>query len=234
MEATIGRPPEFGRDGAWPPVRSADTEVSRLSVDAPGRMLPTIVVSTVEPATYAFEIRLADNERLTLTLRYNMYCTWVEETVYHQFWERDDPPLQLPPGTSDEYGTARRVGLSRERAREIATTIGLSGNFSSQLSTKTAIKLTMTEEETSTRKITVTNPQTDRYRLVARWYLYNRLSRVVSPRLTSDGEKIYSSVAELGFDTAVQVLASAEYLASDATVMTFIDLPSETVSAGPP
>lgn len=120
MEATVGRPPEFGLDGSWPPIRSTETEVSRWSVDPSRWWISSFSTSMKELYTVSQTVDLGNGEPVRFELFYNKYCTWVEEIVCHQFWMRDDPPLQLAPGTSEEYGMARRVGLSIERTREIS------------------------------------------------------------------------------------------------------------------
>jgi hypothetical protein len=140
---------------------------------------------------------------------------WEIGAVYEQYWEREDPPTQVAPGGEVTRSVSLRVGLTKERAREVTKSLGLSGGranltLSSQLASKTATKITVATEEVETRGITLRNPDAnDRYRLFALWHLISRLS-VIGIDFHENGSNF--------------ILDSTDFIPSHIIVQTWIDV----------
>jgi hypothetical protein len=141
---------------------------------------------------------------------------WKLHTVYTHFWQREDPTTQLPPGGTTEITLSLRVGLSQEHVHEVATSLGVSGKggnplgLSGQLSEKSAMKIALSTEKQVTRKVILTNPSNDMYRLFALWHVVHRLLLIATPRSESDPEK----------ELVCQV---TEFIPSDVTNATSVD-----------
>jgi hypothetical protein len=139
---------------------------------------------------------------------------WKLHALYTHFWQREDPTTQLPPGTSTEITLSLRVGLSQEHVHEVATSLGVSGKgsnplgLSGQLSEKSAVKISLSTEKQVTRKVILTNPSHDMYRLFALWHVVHRLLLIARPR--SEPEK----------QLVCQV---TEFIPSDVTNATSVD-----------
>lgn len=133
----------------------------------------------------------------------------------YQCWRREDPTTQLPPGVTAEVTGTRRVGLSQEHTREVATSLGLTTKVGSpaapsgQLSTKTATKVALSEQQETTRKVVLSSPSPHMYRRIALWHIVHRLSVIASPK--SDPE------TEL-------VCQVTEFVTSDVTNATSVDI----------
>ena len=141
---------------------------------------------------------------------------WRLQTVYTHFWQREDPTTQLPPGGTAEITLSLRVGLSQEHVHEVATSLGVSGKgsnplgLSGQLSEKSTMKIALSTEKQVTRKVILTNPSNDMYRLFALWHVVHRLLLIATPRSESDPEK----------ELVCQV---TEFIPSDVTNATSVD-----------
>jgi hypothetical protein len=222
VDVMIGPPPEFGRKGAWPPRKSALTEVARWPVlqvinRRPGR----IQIRVDDDDWYrlragAAELRKSKDagivEHHAESIRFPTRPPDPIYLVCNQFWEREDPPAQLSPGTSVEVELSYRVGLTTERATEIGLMIGASTDaipgisLKGETTSKSTARIAIGTERTVTRRITLSNPMDDGYRLVALWHFKCAVSRVTEGRPP---------------EKAVQV---AEFIASDALVTTYVDL----------
>jgi hypothetical protein len=141
---------------------------------------------------------------------------WKLHAVYTHSWQREDPTTQLPPGGTTEITLSLRVGLSQEHLHEVATSLGVSGQggnplgLSSQLSEKSSMKIALSTEKQVTRKVILTNPSNDMYRLFALWHVVHRLLLIATPRSESDPEK----------ELVCQV---TEFIPSDVTNVTSVD-----------
>ena len=139
---------------------------------------------------------------------------WKLHTVYTHYWQREDPTTQLPPGTTTEITLSLRVGLSQEHVHEVATSLGVSGKgsnplgLSGQLSEKSTMKIALSTEKQVTRKVILTNPSNDMYRLFALWHVVHRLLLIATPE--SEPEKAL-------------VCQVTEFIPSDVTNATFVD-----------
>ena len=238
----IGRPPEFGRDGTPPPIASEPVEVARWDLNqnvfrmvegnlALGRLSEKIeggndagltrTVLALIPAIAA-DSHVRRVIEAVLRARGATHLTWKDvgpwrlHSVYTQYWRREDPTTQLPPGGSTEITVSIRVGLSQEHLREVATSLGVSGRgadplgLSTQFSEKTATKVAISVENQVTRKVVLTNPSSELYRRIALWHLIHRLSLIASPAADSETELVWQVT---------------EFVASDVTNATAIDLP---------
>jgi hypothetical protein len=200
MEVEIGRPPEFGPNGAWPPMRSAPTVIARWEAPWPSF---NELVSLKRKGLSDGEIHTRFTTRLFL----------------RQFWMREDPPTQLAPGASSEAELSYRVGLTRSQALEIANVIGISlgvgehMTLTGQSSGKSTVAMTVAVDKTVTRRIKLSNPMDGSYRLIALWHVYSQIMRMADD---SDGAASASTT---------EMAQIAEFVASDALVTTSIDLP---------
>ena len=200
MDLDIGPPPEFGPNGAWPPIRSTPTVVARWDTTWPSF---NEIMSLRRKG-------LSDGE---------MRARFATYVCLRQFWVREDPPTQLSPGTSSEVELSYRVGLTRSQAKEIANAVGISLGFGEHLtltgqsSAKSSVAITFAVDRTVTRRIKLSNPMDRTYRLIALWHIYCQILR-----MADDSD----SARQLHRQREAQI---AEFFASDALVTTSIDLP---------
>lgn len=208
MSKSIGPPPGFGPNGAWPEVRSEPLVIASWSLD---RYLWQVIAG--KEGAREVDVLIASKDAHVPKFR-KMYKQHVKERglaevemarrgdpltnfrdqfgrgvldqsargVSEQYWEREDPPTQLPPGGSVETSTSLRMGLTNEQLDELARSVGVSSKMGSRarlnaaLSQKTATKFTVSREQTVTQTLTLTNPSDASYRLFALWHLVNRIS----------------------------------------------------------
>ena len=143
--------PEFGPDGTWPRV---ETEWLPLRREL-------------------FEKEIRDYGKVT------------QQLVHSVRWQRKDPPIQLPPQATYELTHKVTTGLSIEQSETLASSLGLDlgpkvpglqGKLSYKLQDQFGLKLNITETEEISRKLTLSNPSKDRYRLFCLWQVDHMLS----------------------------------------------------------
>jgi len=115
--------------------------------------------------------------------------------VYAARWEREDPVTQLPPDVSYEKAHILTTGLSVEHTQKLAQSLGVSvGNdaagLRSRLDQEFGLKVNVTAQQQLSKKITLTNPRSDHYRLYAFWH--------VSRRFTVDALDIRTATTTMG------------------------------------
>ena len=240
----IGPPPEFARDGSPPPIVSEPVEIGRwhpylslynmiedglamvrlserLSGGDDSRSVGRGLLALIPMIPAELQERRAIKELLrargALHLNPREVGGWQLDTIYTQFWRREDPTTQLPPGGTTERTVSLRVGLSQEHVREVAASLGLSSKpggplgLSGQLSEKSTVKVALSAEKEVTRKLVLTNPSTDAYHRIALWHLVHRLTLIASPREESPEKQLICQVTE--------------FVPSDAINATSRDLP---------
>jgi hypothetical protein len=105
--------------------------------------------------------------------------------VYAARWQREDPVVQLPPGSTHEMTHTVTTGLSVERSQMLARSLGLSvggdtaglqAKLNSQLQEDFGFKLNISAQEERSTKLTLTNQSSDCYRLFALWHVDHRIT----------------------------------------------------------
>jgi hypothetical protein len=206
----LGPPPEFGVDGSPPPF------VSQYAIIADWNIHPFV------PGLTLTDFEVPHHAR------------------YLQRWQRQDPTIQLPPGVSEATTVSLKIGMSTERADEIAGSFGVNGlhGLSATLSSKVTTKLSLSSERTVSKTVTLTNTSSDNYRRYAIWYmvhtilLYNNSEEQagellyygrIGPRPDDETELLI----DCGFSPPVTatLIKGAEFIASDATNISFIEIP---------
>jgi hypothetical protein len=134
---------------------------------------------------------------------------WPLEACYSRFWRRDDPVIQLPPGTNAEVASSIRTGLTAERSLEVARSLGASAKgLSPALSSKTSSKVAVLEERELSVKVSLANPLADAYRRFAVWHIVDRIE---------------VRALAVGFDSVVPWL-SEEVSVSGTATLTWTDV----------
>jgi hypothetical protein len=183
----------------------------RLTGILPERQAKKMPQENTREATTMKRVR-RETERVGLNPR--MVRNWQLYAVHDKFWQREDPVTQLPPGSSSEITVSLLIGISEERATELARSLGVTGTvphvgISSTLSDKASSKIAVSREREVTRKIILTNPQDRTYRRLAIWHVVHRVSLVAMPDPVSDQEI---------------VCEEDEFILSDAANVTFTDV----------
>jgi hypothetical protein len=105
--------------------------------------------------------------------------------VYSARWQREDPVVQLPPGSTHEMTHSVTTGLSVEHSQMLAKSLGLSvggdtagfpARLSSQLQEDFGFRLNITAQKERSTKLTLTNQSSDCYRLFALWHVDHRIT----------------------------------------------------------
>ena len=193
----LGPVPEFGRNGQSPPLRTEPVIVSwALIADAPpltGTSRPPL---TEAPLTerellvglisecralyrelYLPIVPQGENwDRLSLINYHN-----TKRVVYRQYWQRDDPVIQLVPGETQIYSVQLNSGLTDQVLREFSASLGLGGKvsgveLSAQLSGSLSRTVTISTERQTTRTKQLTNTRDGYMRRVAVWHVVHVIS----------------------------------------------------------
>ena len=194
----LGDPPPFGPGGTWPPLGSRPVVIASavfhtaLRPGRPGGEYQTTLArrSILSPTTKAVAGTLggvlfwpAGVAMLGYLAAKKMRpgkADEMREVVYSQAWERDDPIVQLPPGTTHEQSYSMTCGISETQTRELAQSLGLKlgkvGALTGELSSKFGIATTISEQRSLTDTVTLHNDGAQSYRLYARWFVRHELS----------------------------------------------------------
>jgi hypothetical protein len=243
----IGPPPEFGRDGSDPPLVSVSVHMASWPLNKsfekfmmesmgmaitskdlmkylnPLKMLNPLTI--VEPYQKLFSYRSAIKRMMTdnqIGLSSREVMKWSMYARYDRFWQREDPVTQLPPGGSSEVTVLLRIGMSEEHASELARSLGVTGavphvGISAQLSSKSSTKVTISQAEETSHKITLTNSLDGAYRRFAIWHVVHMISMAAAPTLPP------ALPTDLLFDK--MVCQTTEFVPSKATSVTMWPTP---------
>lgn len=162
-----GSPPPSGRRPRAPTQRPISRRPARPSM-APARRPPFPDADVAPP------VQSLPSEKRRL--------------VYSQQWRRDDPPVQLAPGTSTKKHWTVTSGVTESRTQALGTALGMGAGLgstavSASLRTNFAINLTL-RQETSHTSIVELNNATKRDRRYAIWAVVHRVEvhRLPNPK----------------------------------------------------
>jgi hypothetical protein len=244
----LGCPPEFGSDGSWPPVSSEPVLVADktfvVGVDGPDLQHVTSRFVGMGRAAAAGSGALAAAALLGpiglgLGAGYVALTAGrkkrrhrpepeheVRQLIYSQLWRRDDPIVQLPPGTTQETTYTVTTGIEQSRTRELSQSLGLKTGspvaLSGSLGTKFGLQLTLRAEETRADTLRLQNTGTEKYRRFARWSVVHRLDvlRFSAPAM-SDGQTVAKVVMGSG---SQHLLVRVEIPDSNGANLTAVDV----------
>jgi hypothetical protein len=254
----VGAPPEFAADGTWPPLRSKPVFVGQESVlllaHKPAQTLTShkrrwaaiAGVTSLLTAGIAL-IVWVPTAAIVVVRRKRAATRWarlaqgsdteseIRTLVYSQQWVRDDPIIQLPPGTSQEKQFTVTSGMAGTHMQELAKSLNLgSGELTNTLSSKVGFEVKVSTEVTRTETLTLQNDNPDKYRLYARWSVVHRLDVFRIP-LPSDvpSEMIEELLANRTEFAAEAPFLTIETIDQSSTNFTSIDLrrPSQASAA---
>lgn len=113
------------------------------------------------------------------------YPQQVQQLEHSVRWRREDPPTQLPPAATYELTHTVTTGLSIERSQTLAKSLGLDlgvqelglqAKLSEKLQQQFGLKFNINEAEETSRKLTLTNPNDDCYRVFSLWQVDHQLT----------------------------------------------------------
>ena len=104
-----------------------------------------------------------------------------KRVVYRQYWQRDDPVIQLVPGETQIYSVQLNSGLSDQVLREFSSSLGLgvkvsAVELSAQLSGRLSRTVTITTSLQTTTTKQLTNTRDGYMRRVAVWHVVHSIS----------------------------------------------------------
>jgi hypothetical protein len=150
-----------------------------------------------------------------------------------QYWCREDPPVQLPPGATIEETYRFQIGLSVEQARELTTGLSLTGGKSTPLASvqlgytfteRFGVTVAVTTQSERTKRVTLANPTVDQYRRFAVWHVVTRITvhalRASSYPVPQDGPFSGRAIMVPKWLPRGEV----EFLPSDAVTLTWVDV----------
>lgn len=109
----------------------------------------------------------------------------LRRVVHSVRWQREDPVIQLSPGSTFRTSLSVMTGLTVERSQLLASSLGLGlkgkvtgiqAQLSSQMSQEFGLKLDITAQRQEVRELTLTNESRECYRLFALWHVDHRIS----------------------------------------------------------
>jgi hypothetical protein len=101
--------------------------------------------------------------------------------LYSQYWERDDPVIQLAPGETQVASVQLKSGLTDQVLREFSSSLGLGAKLtavelSTQLSGRLSRTVTVSTELQTTMTKQLTNSREGYTRRVAVWHVVHSIS----------------------------------------------------------
>jgi len=110
----------------------------------------------------------------------------LKRVTHSQRWRRNDPIMQLAPGSSLAVTLSDTTGLSIEQSKMLATSLGMSlalgsdkvgvkGGLNSSLQQQLGVKVDFTTQKQEANTVTITN-SSDQSRLYALWHVDYRIS----------------------------------------------------------
>lgn len=209
--SNLGSAPLFGPSGESPPLRTEPVVVSCALTDPDGSLitLPEQAIVShlghqaliarpisgeyVSPES-AVQPRLRD-----APMRLFLYWKSIRRIVYRQYWQRDDPVVQLVPGETQIYSVQLNSGLTDQVLREFSSSLGLGGKISAvelsaQLSGRLSRTVTISTELQTTMTKQLANTRDNYMRRVAVWHVVHSVAlyRIAYPneaRLPVPGER---------------------------------------------
>lgn len=150
----------------------------------------------------------------------------LRRVVYSTRWRRQDPVVQLPPGSTHEATHSISTGLTVERSLTLADSLGLGisgggvgvqARLSSELTRKFGFSLEITAREETQRKLILSNQSDVRYRRFALWHIDHRITvsalEIPAQRELTRGLHAYWSPR-----------ADLEFAKPDEPFVTYVDL----------
>jgi hypothetical protein len=104
----------------------------------------------------------------------------IRRLVHYMRWRRKDPVTRLPPGAANKISHSITTGLSLERSRTLAKSLGFSyghntvavqGELNSQMQQTFELRVEISAQEQRTAELTLSNPSDSGYRLFAMWHV---------------------------------------------------------------
>lgn len=245
----VGAPPEFAADGSWPPLRSKPVFVGQESVlllaQQPAQAITShkrrlaAIAGVTTLLTFGLALLVWVPAAVIVAVRKKLAARrWarlaqgsdaeseIRKLVYSQQWARDDPIIQLPPGTSQQKQFTLTSGIAETHMHELAKSLNLrSGELSGTLSSKIGFEVKVNVEATRTETLTLQNDSPDKYRLYARWGVVHRLDVFRIP-LPSDvpAEMIEELLADRAEIESQAPFLTVETVDQTSTNFTSIDL----------
>jgi hypothetical protein len=103
----------------------------------------------------------------------------IRRLVYSQYWRREDPILQLPPGAEEKVSVSLMSGMTEMRSREFSSSLGFKTTtpveLSGELAAKFGFQISVTSETTVNRERTLRNPSNSKDWRFALWSVIHRL-----------------------------------------------------------
>jgi hypothetical protein len=234
--SALGLPPEFGRDGSPPPPDSNFVVIADWKINENDLWDDDLKITTTDlpgGGSITKVERLPDNRWVNRWVNRRRYDpdVWQERPTaqkraqYLQRWQRQDPPKQLPPGGSDAVTVSLKVGISRERANQVAGSLGVKYHaLGAELSAQTTNKLTLSEEREVAHTVSLSNTTSDKYRRFAIWHIVNTIA-IYKLRIDFGPQPLFAKPV-LGSELLdnVRVIQKIEFISSDATNVSFIDV----------
>jgi hypothetical protein len=198
----LGPTPEFGPSGESPPLRTEPVVVSwalitsgpplteQALIEGLRREFPLGRLEDLEGrdsenplAWLEFESPMRLRPGLESPLNENKFSEYFDtkRVVYRQYWQRDDPVLQLAPGENQTYSVQLTSGLTDQVLREFSSSLGLGGKISAvelsaQLSGRLSRTVTISTELQTTRTKQLTNTRKKYLQRVAVWHVVHSVS----------------------------------------------------------
>jgi hypothetical protein len=184
----LGPVPEFGPNGESPPLRTEPVAISWALITS-GPPLTERELLEGLAREYDFGLKAVPEgwdavDPITQKVMnprslpgkdiFSEYAA-TKRIVYRQYWQRDDPVLQLVPGETQSYSVRLKTGLTDQVLTEFSSTLGIKGKvsvveLSAQLSGRFSRTVTISTElqTTVTKQLTNTSNQ---YMRVAVWHV---------------------------------------------------------------
>jgi hypothetical protein len=179
--ARLGSTPEFGPNGESPPLRTEPVVVSWALVASGSplteeELLEGLLIDLRTP-------RLPPDQQKAFPMFLYPYKDYdaTKRIVYRQYWQRDDPVIQLAPGETQIYSVKLGSGLTDQVLREFSSNLGLGGKvsaveLSAQLSRRISRTVTISTELQITTTKQLTNTRNKYMRRVAVWHVVHSIS----------------------------------------------------------
>lgn len=198
-------PPEFGRDGAWPPMTTAWTplrwglfkaesnkQLARFAYDVVNdpskRAFAHTLLTSIdshEGSFAAYEITATDTYEHSKRLIEPATRYELRRLVHAERWQRNDPVIQLSARASYEVTHSVTIGLTAERSRTLSKALGLNlgGNvpgiqaeISSLLTQEFGLRLAITAQQEKTKALRLSGQETNPYTKYALWHIDHRIT----------------------------------------------------------
>jgi hypothetical protein len=122
--------------------------------------------------------------------------------TYAVRWERKDPVIQLPPGSTFEENHSVTTGLTVEHSQNLARSLGMNvgenvvgvqGQLSSELRQEFGLKVEISAISEMAKKFTLSNTSDDQYRLFALWHVDHQIAVSALDAQVDSGGALHST-----------------------------------------